>query len=577
MPAFDPDLLPDAFREWVIDIADRVQCPIDFPAISTVVTYSAVVGRRLGIRPKQHDDWLVVPNLWGGVIGRPGVMKTPGLQEPMSVLRALERTAKATHEQEQKEYEAKSVVAKARERLTEKQIKEDLADGGDGLDIARGAIAQTPDVPVRRRFLTNDSTVEKLGEILRDNPSGVLVFRDELVGLLKALDKEGHEGSRAFYLEAWNGTGPFTFDRIGRGTIDIEAAIVSVLGGIQPGPLSAYLRGAARAGAGDDGLVQRFQLLVYPDVSRNWVNVDRFPLTDAKRRAVAVYEAAARLHPGSRGAIQDEPGQVPYLRFQLAAQAKFDAYRSVLEHEVRSGTCELVLEAHLSKYRSLVPSLALLFHLADGRDGDVGVEPLQRAIGFAKYLEGHARRIYGLSTGGHQECLAIAEHILNGDLQDGFDSRSVYRPNWTYLPDVEAAERGIEGLVQIGWLTEETRRTPGRSATVCRINPRIWETYPRPTDRTDRSPATPEEAMPLEVARSRDDERNAVTASAHRQPEPAGTGDQPPTAQGRDSVPGGAKPGAQRTGTGNRAQAADIDDGLPEKPGRRRKTKAGGS
>jgi hypothetical protein len=312
--------------------------------------------------------------------------------------------------------------------------------------------------------------------------------------------------------------------------------------------------------------VQRFQLLVYPDVSRNWINVDRFPLTVAKQRAVAVYEAAAKLDAADRGAYQDAPGQVPYVRFAPAAQAALDAFRSVLEHQVRGGTCELVLEAHLSKYRSLVPSLALLFHLADGRDGHVGIEPLQRAIRLANYLEGHARRIYGISTGGHQECLAIAEHIVNGDLQDGFDTRSVYRPNWTYLPDVEAAERGIEELVRLGWLAEETRRTPGRSATLCRINPRIWETHPRPTDRTDRSSPPPVAADRNEEIPGRDEVVNAVTIGVNRVPEQAageGSGD----AESRAATPS--------TRTELRGNITDQDDGMPEKPRRRRKAKGG--
>ena len=61
--------------------------------------------------------------------------------------------------------------------------------------------------PTCRRYIVNDTTVEKLGELLRDNPWGLLEFRDELTGWLRCLDKPGHEGDRAFYLESWNGVG----------------------------------------------------------------------------------------------------------------------------------------------------------------------------------------------------------------------------------------------------------------------------------------------------------------------------------------------------------------------------------
>lgn len=64
--AFDFDLLPSTLRPWIQDIAERVQCPPDFPAVGVMISLAAVVGRKIGIRPKRQDDWLEVPNLWGG-------------------------------------------------------------------------------------------------------------------------------------------------------------------------------------------------------------------------------------------------------------------------------------------------------------------------------------------------------------------------------------------------------------------------------------------------------------------------------------------------------------------------------
>ncbi len=44
------------------------------------------------------------------------------------------------------------------------------------------------------------------------------------------------------------------------------------------------MRGAVAGGAAADGLMQRFQLAVYPDISRTWKNVDRWPDTNEKNR-----------------------------------------------------------------------------------------------------------------------------------------------------------------------------------------------------------------------------------------------------------------------------------------------------
>jgi hypothetical protein len=57
-----------------------------------------------------------------------------------------------------------------------------------------------------------------------------------------------------------------------------------VLGGIQSGPLESYLR-EVFAGRGDDGLLQRFQMAVWPDVGGLWQNVDRWPNAEESRVA----------------------------------------------------------------------------------------------------------------------------------------------------------------------------------------------------------------------------------------------------------------------------------------------------
>ncbi len=359
--SFEPKLLPEAFRPWIEDISDRIQCAPDFPAVGAMVALAAVVGRRVGIKPKSRDDWSVVPNLWGGVIGRPGILKTPPLLEVKRPLDRLEMAAKERYEEAVKTWQADEIIAKERAKVTAEEIRKRLKKGGEVDHLAREAV-ESNEEPQRRRYVVNDSSIEKMGEILSANPNGVLVFRDELTGFLRSLEREGQEAGRAFYLESWNGTGRFTYDRIGRGTVDIEACCISILGGIQPGPLGDYLRGVARGGAADDGLIQRFQLLVWPDPNGEWRNVDRWPNRDAKERA---YEVFARLDSLVDVGGERDDTNIPYLRCESEAQGLFVEWRAELEARLRTGELPEALESHLAKYRSLVPSLGLLIHLAD--------------------------------------------------------------------------------------------------------------------------------------------------------------------------------------------------------------------
>jgi hypothetical protein len=185
-----------------------------------------------------------------------------------------------------------------------------------------------PEAPRDRRYVTNDCTYEALREILAGNPNGLLAFRDELVSLLKTLDREEHAAARGFFLSAWNGTGGYTFDRIIRGHTHIEAACVSLLGSTQPGRLAEYVRRAVSGGAGDDGLIQRFGLLVWPDGSPEWSNVDRYPDSAARQAAWTTFERLDKLTADEIGAQRDQFEVIPFLRFDHEAQVIFDEWRT---------------------------------------------------------------------------------------------------------------------------------------------------------------------------------------------------------------------------------------------------------
>jgi hypothetical protein len=220
--------------------------------------------------------------------------------------------------------------------------------------------------------MTQDPTVEKLGELLQQNPRGLLLLRDELSGWLRTLDKSGREGEREFYLEAWNGTQPFTFDRIGRGTVHIPSTTLSIFGGIQPGKLRAYVAGAMENGRGADGLLQRFQVLVWPDSIPRWKNVDRAPNATALNTAFEIFEFLDKLDSASWGEEIGEVRGIPALRFDPEAQEFFNSWRDRLEQRLRLDEMagRDAFESHLAKYRSLMPSLALLHHLVEVAAGN---------------------------------------------------------------------------------------------------------------------------------------------------------------------------------------------------------------
>lgn len=487
VPEFNPALLPTPFRSFAVDVADRMQCAVEFVVVALVVSLSAVLGRKLGIRPKRHDDWTVVANLWGMVVGRPGVLKTPALDEAMRAIKRLAAKAMERYEAEVQEFKGDQLVAAAKKEAAAAEIKKGAKKGMTDEAMRERAREATADVdaaePVCRRYLTNDGTTAKIGELLNENPNGLMVFRDELVGWLRTLDMQGHEGDRTFNLEAWNGNGSFTYDRIGRGTIHVPGLCLSILGGIQPGPLASYLRGAT-TGVGDDGLISRFQLAVYPDQGRAFRVVDRYPNLDAKERAYGVFEAIDRLDPASIGAEVGDADDLPYLRFADDAQEFFYRWWADLEAKLRAQESPAI-ESHLAKYRSLMPSLALLFHVVDladpqtadgARRGPVTLEAARRAAAWCEFLEEHARRIYATGAEGDvQPARTLASRL--GNLKNPFTAREVFRKAWSGLADLEAVDRALGILEEHGWIKGvEVNTHPvkgGRPTTHYYIHPDI--------------------------------------------------------------------------------------------------------
>jgi hypothetical protein len=478
VPPFKLDCLPNTFRPWIEDIAERMQCPPDFPAVGAMVALGSLVGRKIGIRPKRYDDWLVIANLWGGVVGRPGVMKTPALEQPLLPLRRLVAEAFEKHAVEMQEHGISAMLNSQDKKIAERKIAACLKKGDErGARVEAAAhFGKESGDPVLRRYETNDPTIEKLGVILAENPNGLLLFRDELVGFLRGLDKEGHESDRATYLEMWNGTGTFTSDRIQRGTVRTPA-VVSILGGIQPDLLTAYVREAVRGGTGADGLLQRFQLFVWPDVSKEWHNVDRWPDTKAKNDAFGVFKYLDELASEAVGA--DTSDGIPFLRFSNDAQGKFDSWRAQLERKLRSDTEHPAFEAHLSKYRKLVPALALLISLANRDTGPVSLDALEKALLWATYLEAHARRIYSAVLRPDKAAAReLAKHLQRGDLPERFTLRETYRKGWVGLSSKEDAEAATEILCDLGWIRAiaEPGRPIGRPASpTFETNPKIRE------------------------------------------------------------------------------------------------------
>lgn len=496
------DMLPTDLSEYVFDNAERADhMPNDFVAVSLLTCLGGLIGARVSIKPKQQDDWEIVPNLWGGIVGNPSMKKSPAFNAGSKPLNNLVVKAKAEAKQkkggviamptdEEREKAKQAIIEKqkiALERASKiKALNATIAYKKTTDEKREKAIAELAEIKAEqeiieqmqnhadneaipeKRYLTNDTSPEALTDLEINNPNGIIIIRDELIGLLSSLTRNGEDTGRAFYLEGWNGTGSYQYDRIVRGAGYIPNHCITLLGGIQPDKLVAYLETTVQ-GAGNDGLLQRFQLLVYPDAP-TWKYEDRYPNKDARSAVYELFEAIDSLKPSDLVKMGAKPvdqyNDRPYFRFSESAQELFINWFTELNAEKIANEEHAIIQEHLSKYGKLMPALALIFHIIDGVNfGNVGAvskASAEMAIQWCEYLEKHARRIYGLVLNSSElrastlalklQQLPIAHEWLSSE---GVTASQILRKNWKHLTTIEGVYDALDVLTDKNWLRLE--------------------------------------------------------------------------------------------------------------------------
>jgi putative DNA primase/helicase len=456
VPSFPMELLPDALRPWIADAAERARFSPAFAAVVCMAALGSVIGRKLGIRLKQHDDWTEYANVWGGIIGPPSALKSPAIRAAMKPFKALQVAADEAHAKRMAEYCKEAELFKLRKDAKKKaHVKALQQDPDCEIDLDD---SDAPQVPVARTYWTSDATAERLGELLAENPSGLLVERDELSSLLVTLEDERNATARGLYLSGWSGQEGYRFDRIMRGTTTLPKFALSVVGGIQPGPLARYVRGAF-SGERADGMLQRFQLLVWPE-SELFDYVDRWPDSRVAQLARDVFERADRLDAaaiGSTGMFGTDP---PFVRLSDTAQIIFiDWYTRFMQSARNADIGSEVsapLAAHFGKYPGLVGKLALILHVADDPEAkEVSERTLLKALSWIDYLTPHARRVYHAVE--HPETGAaelILTRLRRGELPPKFKAWEISRKGWHGLADRDAVKKACRLLLEHDWLIE---------------------------------------------------------------------------------------------------------------------------
>lgn len=472
------ETFPEPIREWIHGFAEQMQIPCDYLTASLLVYVGGLIGRKRGLRMRSGTDWIEYPNLWGLLVGRPSAMKSPAMQSMRGPFQVIADRANKDYEESIKSYElelaAYNIRKKGYEEVYKSKCKKSIEKGLLVYD-QKFQCEEMPQKPKRKRYKTEDPTVEKLGEMFAENPQGMLLFRDEISGWLYSFEKTGRENDRQFFLESWSGKEDFDVDRISRGSLHVSALCLSIFGSIQPGPLSQYIRSAMKGGIGDDGLIQRFQVMVWPDVKADWDLVQGMLTPEQEARVQDLFDFIDKL--------QFDTDENPvFLYFTEEAQALFDIWQERHEKLLRKGDLPPHIESHLAKYKKLLPALCLILehiHAAVRTEypQEISYQTLEKAMTWLKYFESHACRIYGSGVNAiPKTAVELINRLQKGEIKEPFSVRDVYYSHhWSGLSNAAEVEEVVQFLVEKNYLKNAPVKTVGRTTIKYWVHPKVFE------------------------------------------------------------------------------------------------------
>lgn len=254
-----PQLPLDMFGPWgpwLETAAADCGAPIEYVAATLLAGASAVIGNARWVAGASNGRFKQPGVLWLVLVGEPSSGKTPAASAVIDALKAIDGEELLAFEPERRKREEEAVIARATEAAWKDQVTAAVRANETPPPMPHDAVVPPPVHPPQ--ILVGDVTGEALLQIVSASPRGVLIYRDELAGLIGGLDRYKSGGSDRAMLNEGYGGGEYRVARKGSGATVVPRLSVSVLGGLQPDRFQSLI-----AKVDNDGLEARL-LFVYP-------------------------------------------------------------------------------------------------------------------------------------------------------------------------------------------------------------------------------------------------------------------------------------------------------------------------
>lgn len=347
---FPIDIFPEEMQFYIKECADKLQMNVDYMGCSLLWLISVCIGNSFDIEVKA--GWKEKATIWLSLVGPAGVGKTPSIDSMIFPLQKINNREIKKYIDEYKKFDEFNLLSK----------KEQKDIYGEDYEVKK---------PTKKQFIVNDITLEALVDMHQETDNSLGVFKDELAGWLKDMNKYRAGSDLEFWLSTWSGKS-VNVNRMSRAGSFVDKPFIPVLGGIQPSIFNNLITEETK----ENGFMDRL-LLAYPDVKAEY-----YVEKDLDYESIRWYsDSITQFYNTMNKGVKRVEGDIVSNTVKMSTEAKKEWIRifNKITDNQNNDDENQYLKSMYPKQKSYVPRFALLIHVFNGY-----FDELQHALSLSK-------------------------------------------------------------------------------------------------------------------------------------------------------------------------------------------------
>ena len=365
---FPLDIFPKSIQSYILECNQTLDSSIDYMGCSLLWLISISIGNSMQVEVKR--GWIEIATIWCAIVGKAGIGKTPSISNIIFPLEKINNKEIFNYIKEYEKYEYFKNLSKK--------------DQEESMEIEK---------PRKKQFIANDITIEALVDLHQENDNSVGVFKDELAGWFKDMNKYKAGADLETWLSSWSGKS-INLNRLTRAGSFVSKPLIPVLGGIQPNIFNTFYTDDNK----DNGFMDRM-LLSFPELTVEKYNSNEMDCNTIQWYSdtiIAFYETVK-----NKLVKRDNEGFIIPNIIKFNEEAKNEWMRIFNEiTEIQNSENENeYMKSMLPKQKSYIPRFALLINTFNGigqtnyNIKEISKDSILKAEKLSKYFIAMAKKV----------------------------------------------------------------------------------------------------------------------------------------------------------------------------------------